>query len=465
MMPYIVPLVTTMPEAIAVETKAPFWRKEPPTIVDGTVVSGGMWPSQRKWWELPNFIKVLVGGFGSGKTMIGCKRVISLALQNAPVPVAAVSPTFPIARHTTIETISELLAGKQSIYGREEFDWTYHGTSHEFTFKYHGRTARILIYSGENPLSLRGPNLGACYIDEPFIQDEAVFSQMIARVRHPRAKIREIVITGTPEQLNWGYDLCEGELSERHDVGVVRLSSRENLALDSGYVTRLEGAFEGKAADAYIEGEFVNLSTGMVYYAFNKTVNVVELPIPYAAELGCGMDFNVNPMSAAVFWTAGEHMHFFDEVELPNADTEFMCDELTERYGLASPFYAEHGTVLSTVYPDATGSARKTAAPEGKSDFWYIHKAGYEVRAPRANPKRKDRYNAVNGKFKPKTGVPTLTMSPRCKKLIKYLQTHSHELMQKQQGLTHMLDAFGYPVAYKYPVTKETLGVYKLRGA
>ena len=69
-----------------------FWRRDDP-LLDETgknVVTGGMFSHQRDWWALPNFIKALVGGYGSGKTLIGSKRIIALALVNAPCPVAIV---------------------------------------------------------------------------------------------------------------------------------------------------------------------------------------------------------------------------------------------------------------------------------------------------------------------------------------------------------------------------------------
>jgi hypothetical protein len=440
-----------------------FWRKEEPILVEKKVTRGGMWAPQSRWWGLPNFIKIMVGGYGSGKTMVGCKRVISAALQNAPVPVATVSPTFPLARKTVVMTLCELLAGKQSILGRDAFWWTYNRSVHEFKIRYKGRQALIWILSGEDPLSLRGPNIGAAYIDEPFIQDEAVFTQMIARVRHPDAQIRELFMTGTPEQLNWGYDLCVGDKRAKHDVGFVQSSTRDNLALDEDYVPRLEGALSGKATGAYIEGNFVNLGEGLVYYGFNmmKDGNVRTVERPKEARLGAGMDFNVNPMAAAIFWRAGNHLHYFDEIELPNADTEYMCSELRKRYVTSDEF---KNNPLEEVFPDASGSARQSSAPGGRSDFTYIREAGFSIRAHHANPKRRDRYNAVNGKLSPKSGPITITIDPNCKKLIKYLSTYSHELMAKQQAMSHLLDAYGYPVAYLFPAHKDVLSVHKLQG-
>lgn len=437
-----------------------FWRKDEP-IFDpktGQIIKGGMFSHQREWWDLPNFIKLLVGGFGAGKTGSLSKRVMASSFENAPCAVACVSPTYNIARQTTIAALADYAEGKKSLYGRRHFWWQYNQSSHEFRMRHKGRNAKILIYSGDNPLSLRGPNLAAAFIDEPFIQDEEVFNQMVARVRHPRARHMEIGLSGTPEQLNWGYDLVNGELGERHDVGYVQASTRLNKALDPTYTERLLASYTEKAAAAYVEGLFVNLSTGVVYYGFDPLENVADLGIPDEAELAVGMDFNVDPMAAVVFWTMEGHCHIVEELELPNADTEYMCVELRERYG----------DRIRYIYPDPAGRSRHTNSPGAKTDFSYIRAAGYEINSrPPGLPHRKDRYNAVNGKFKPKNGRISLTVSPACKKLVGYCQQYTHELMNrdKQKKMSHLLDALGYPIEYLFPVDSNSFAIKPLVGA
>lgn len=434
----------------------PFWRKEDPVLdKDGKVVKGGLFQHQREFWNLPNFIRVMVGGLGCGKTATGCKRIVSAALDNAPCPVAAVSPTFSVARRTVIPGIQELLQGKQARLGRA-FWWRYNSATHEFKIRYHGRDCLIQILSGERPLSLRGPNLAVAYIDEPFIQDFEVFQQMMARIRHPDAVYRMMLITGSPEgNLGWGYDLCTGMMKGKPDVGIVHASTRANLALSPDYVQRLESVYSERAAQAYIEGKFVNLNEGLVYYAFDPMEHVVDLPMPTGAELGVGMDFNVNPMAACVFWRRGSQVHIFKTYELPNADTEYLCQVLKEQFW-------DKG--LREVFPDASGKERSTKAPGGKSDFHYIREAGFTIRCKDANPKRKDRYNAVNGKLKPRNGKVSLTIGKDCQSLIRAASTYSHELMLKQESLSHILDAMSYPIAYLFPVDRESLRVQQLLG-
>lgn len=398
-----------------------------------------------------NYLAQGIWHHNSGKSFSACKRTISLALENAPWPVAIVSPAFPLARKTTIPTLQGLLAGKERALG-PKFKWRYNSTTHELKINYRGRDALIYVLSGENSLSLRGPNLAAATLDEAFMMPVEVFNQMVARVRAPSAKKLEINIVGTPE-MGWGYDLCEGELKEKFDVGTVHAPTYSNKALSEIYLSRLQSSLDDRAQQAYVEGNFINLSTGLIFYGYKKHIHRVSLPMPEDCELGCGMDFNVNPMTAAVFWRQGNHMHFFKEYELPNADTEYLCQVLRDRFG----------GKLQNIYPDATGGNRRSAG--GRSDFWYIRNAGFNICAPSSNPNLRDRYNAVNGKFHVRPGSnPTLTIDINCKKLDSHLNQLSHENLHKQRQLEHLCACFSYPVAYLYPVTKDVMEVINTAG-
>lgn len=456
------------------------------------VLHPGMWPSQRKWWDLQNKVRLLVGGYGVGKTRMLCMRMIALALHNAPVPVAIVSPTYPMAKKTVIPTVEAILDNLQQWFDywrarnwrMSKLTWTQlKNAPHEFHIEYHqeGRRsvrAQLIVYSGEEPNNLKGTNLAAAGIDEPFIQEFAVFDQMFVRCRHPHSRRREINLTGTPEQLNWGYDLAEGDLRSKYDVGLVQASTLENKALPQDYLETLVEAWDPRVAEAYLHGRFVNLAHGLVYYSFNRNENVVELEMPNNAELGAGMDFNVDPMSSAVFWVVkhgnNRHIHFFDEIELPNSDTQEMAGELKARYGTAgiiTPHCAKKDLVwvkrpLRTIYPDSN-AGRATNAPGGKTDYDYLREAGFEVDIdPRGNGLRRDRYNAVNGLLRPNGGRVRMTISPRCKKLIKYQMLYAHELMKKdsQKAMGHLLDARDYPVVRLFPADRDSLRLVTVKG-
>jgi hypothetical protein len=437
------------------ETKD-FWRKAEPIVENGAVVTGGMWEHQRAWWESPAFIKALVTGYGGGKTLISGKRAIALALHNAPSPHLYISPSHRIAKKTIIITLRELLRGKEDLLGTKNFSWKYNKSDAEFTIWHNNRVGTIWVASGDDPEALKGPNIGSANIDEPFIQSRDVFDRVLARVRDPSAKRREIGLTGTPEDLNWGYDICEGEEKDNFDLELFQASTEANLALPTNYAERMRRGFTDKASDAYVDGKFVSLSTGLVYYGFGDD-NIVDYEDPYPGiEVGIGMDFNVNPMALCAFWRSGNHIHYFEELELENSDTQFACQLVRDQFG----------DRVTNFYPDASGQGRHTSSPGGKSDFHYIREAGFLINAHSSNPARKDRYNAINGKFRPGDGSePTLTVSPNCKKLVSYLKRYSYDNMAKTDGIkmSHLLDAFGYPVAYLFPV-KEKLSIIQLSG-
>ncbi len=426
------------------------WRKEDPVIQDGVVVAGGMFEHQRTWWDLPNFVRLLVTGFGGGKTQILCKRAIALALHNAPAPSAIVSPSYSFARDTTVRTTEELLYGKSSLI--QGFSYSYTKSEHTFYISYGHLRARVIVYSGEDPDRLRGFNLGAVCIDEPFIQEEAVLKAMVARIRHPAARRRELNCNGTPESLNWGYELAHGKLNKVYDVGMVQADTGANRALGTEYRENLVGQFAAKERDAYVHGKFVNLATGLVYYAFLPERNVRDLPMPTTGtfRLGAGMDFGsarkYASMASVVFWHDEHRIHVFDEHEQANSDTPYMCGTLRDLYvdpRLDAP-PGEPGRLID-IYPDASGNNRQSSS--GATDFDAIHEAGFDVNARSKNPERRDRYNRMNLLLE----QGRLTFSPACETLVRYLGSYNHDEMHKQKQMSHLLDAIGYAVYYLFP--------------
>ena len=282
------------------------WRLEDPILNDdGAVIKGGMWDHQRRAWLSKYFILALVMGYGGGKTFFQGKFAIAMARHNPQSPYMVVSPSYKLAKRTVIPTIEELLEGRKirHKYNKSEFEFKIAG----------GGT--IWIASGDEPKSLPGPNLCGAGIDEPFLQDKAVFMQMLARVRCPKARVRRILLTGTPEDLNWGYDICEGDDKNKYDLELIQASSKCNLALPPEYIKTLGGAYDEKMAEAYIDGKFVNMATGRIYYGFERNRNVKSFPFPTNTPSRLGQDFNVDPMAGCLFWINGDHMHIYAEME------------------------------------------------------------------------------------------------------------------------------------------------------
>jgi hypothetical protein len=383
---------------------------------------------QREFWELPNFIKLLVGGYGCGKTRIGALRSIWCSYVNAPVPHLYVSPSYKQARKTVIISISELLDTAKIRY-------SYNKTNHEFFIK--NWNGNIWIGSGDQPDSLKGPNLGSAGIDEPFLMKEVVFDNVLSRLRHPAAKHRELFLTGTPEQLNWGYDVARN-LDGQYDLGVVVGRTADNVYLPTQFVTMLEKAFDEQQRRAYMNGEFLNLTAGRVYKYFDRLVHCTGRTVPEGCEIMAGIDFNVDYMTAVVFTVLDErHIHCFDEIRLQDASTYDLADVLDERYpGI-------------TVFPDPAGRARKSCSD--KTDFTILKDKGFDVVARPAHPPVKSRVNAVNKLLR--EGLLSVENCPCLVRDLEQVVWKSGEIDKvTRPELTHAADAIGYAVEKLFPV-------------
>ena len=385
-------------------------------------------PHQRRWWDLPNFVKLMVGGYGSGKTYAGALRSIYLSYLNSPHPGMYVSPSHNLCQKTIVITLKEIM-------DKAGMDYTYNQMKSEFLI--HNWNGRIWLGSGDKPDSLRGPNLAWSGIDEPFIQKREVFDQMLARVRHPDASQREIFLTGTPESLGWGFVLSQ---SDTVDIGVIQASTLDNPHLPDEYKENLLNAYTAEQIDAYLHGKFVNLTQGRVYKEFDRSIHVLHRELEGWEISGC-MDFNVDAMSCEIFAHNKNEIHVFDEFRLKNSGTYDMAEAVQEKYpGIK-------------IYPDATGSARKTSASQSDHDI--LRQYGFKVLAPKANPQVRDRVNSVNKLLKDRR----LTVE-NCPNLIMDLERNvwrNGDIDKRDPEQSHSSDALGMACSWLFPTVERKI--------
>ena len=112
--------------------------------------------------------------------------------------------------------------------------------------------------------------------------------------------------------------------------------------------------------------------------------------------------------------------------------------------------------------PDPTGGARKTSGV-GVTDHAILRRSGFTVQSPRSPWKIRDKITAVNTGLMDASGARRVKIHPRCKELIKSLRTLTYApgtgLPNKNLGVDHAFDAFGYLVLQQFNLAKpETLG-------
>ena len=86
-----------------------------------------------------------------------------------------------------------------------------------------------------------------------------------------------------------------------------------------------------------------------------------------------GLDFNITPFCAVVARVRNDRIDVLDEIELHQADTRMMSEEILRRY--------PHRDI--TITPDPTG-ARKQTSSLCLSDHAILRQAGFKVKAPTA---------------------------------------------------------------------------------
>ena len=321
---------------------------------------------------------------------------------------------------------------------RSNIEFVHNKTDNEFQIKNWNGT--IWIGSGDDPDSLRGQNLAAGIIDEPFIQDRMVFDILMSRVRHPKATHREIGLVGTPEQLNWGHEIAMND-GNKWDVGLVYGSTLDNQHLPDQFKQSLLDSYSDEMIDAYVHGKFVNLQSGRVYKPFDRDTHCVQRNDLNNLQIVAGIDFNVDYMSAIVM-RKGNFLHVFDEIRLSNSNTFELAEILKAKY----PNIA--------VYPDASGSARRSSATQSDHDI--LRQAGFHVYAHRSNPPVRQRVNSVN-----KLLMKGLLTVENCPHLIADLERNvwrSGDIDKRDIAMTHAGDAVGYAVNYLFPIVKQNFG-------
>ena len=409
----------------------------------------------------PKKFSAFVGGYRSGKTFVGCVRLCINALENPGIPQGYFAPTYPQIADIFYDTMpvvaeafglfADIVASKKRVYLRDNL----------------GRClSTIVCKSMEHPHRIVGFNIAHALVDEidcmPIKKADSAWKKIIARMSTvwPTREQNTIDVTTTPEGFNWVYRKFVKELAanpaQRPLYGIVHASTRDNAKnLPKDYIPSLRESYPANLVDAYIDGLFVNLTSGNVYPNFSRHLSHTSEIIRPGEALHIGMDFNINRMAAAVFVIRDGEPLLLDE--LTNLfDTPAMIEALEKRY---------EGKHVITVYPDASGKNRKSVNGS-ESDHSLLKKAGFTVRVNPANPLVRDRVLAANAMFMNGDGLRRCKVNTdKCPVTTQVLeqQAYTEQGEPNKDGTEDPADAFGYFIVHRYPIVKRTATTAPLR--
>jgi len=389
--------------------------------------------------------RAYVGGYGSGKTFIGCLDLLIFAGQNPKVNQGYFAPTYPAIRDIFYPTIDEagFLMGFQTVIrtGNKEVH-LYRGR------KYYGT---ILCRSMADPETIVGFKVARALVDEidvlPKDKAKKAWDKIVARLR---LKIDGVVngigVTTTPEGFKFVYSQFGEKPTESYSM--VQASSYENQEyLPDDYIPSLYETYTPELVEAYVKGQFVNLTSGSVYSSYNRILHRSLEWIQPKELLRIGMDFNVTNMSAVIYVLRKDIWHAVDELK-GIFDTPAMIEAIKEKY-------PEHSI---RIYPDASGGSRKTV-DASKSDISLLESAGFVVYANKSNPLVKDRVIATNQAFIKGLLYINDVKCPEYSKCMEQLAYDKNGEPDKKSNLDHLPDAGTYPIAFEMPVVKPEINL------
>jgi hypothetical protein len=415
---------------------------------------------QCEFLALPNKNRGFVGGFGSGKTWVGCMALCTHHLEFPRVNAGYFAPTYPMIRdifYPTIEEVTFDFGMKVKVNESNKEAHFYSGR------QYRGTT---ICRSMEKPGTIIGFKIGQALVDEidtmPINKAQLAWRKIIARLRVKDNNLRNgIDVTTTPEGFRITHKLFVSDLQEkpslRVNYGLVQASTYDNEAnLPDDYIPAMLEAYTRELAQAYVAGQFVNLTSGTVYRNYDrKRCNSTETIKP-GEPLFVGMDFNVTKMAATIYVQRPTGWHAVAELK-DVFDTPDMIKIIKERW---VDIDKRHRIV---VYPDASAKGRETV-DASKSDIALLEQARFEVRANMSNPSVKDRINATNKQFELHQLWVNAKACPTTARCLEGQVYDENGEPDKTGGFDHQNDATSYPVAYEHPIIHDRIERVIVRG-
>lgn len=388
-----------------------------------------------------------VGGFGSGKTAAAIARAMALKSHFRACDIAYYLPTYPLVEDIAFRRFPELCERKE---------WAYRLNKQSAYIEFPG-AGRIVFRTMEQPHRIVGYEVAHSICDEldtlPIEKAREVWNKVIARNRQKCAMPNTVGVVTTPE----GFRFVHERWVKKASPGYVlfRAKTTDNAAhLPKDYIQNLQNTYPSNLLAAYLDGEFVNLTSGSVYPEFDRALNASFEKIRPDDTLHVGMDFNVGKMSAVVHVLRGDEPHAVEEVT-DVFDTPAMCALLKSRY-------VGHSIM---VYPDASGASRRSNNAS-ESDIAILSQNGFRVCSNPANPAVKDRVLAMN-RMLHNDGARRYRVNPQgCPQYVESLEKQAYDRNgepDKSSGLDHLLDAGGYFISYRYPIKSRIAIVSQLR--
>jgi hypothetical protein len=405
-----------------------------------------MTPPQAQFFMLEDKYALFCGGFGVGKSETMANCAVRDAMHSSDSLIALYEPTYDLIRLIMAPRMEEKL---QALGVRYKYNKT-----ENIIYTSSAGIGDFVLRTLENPARIVGYESYRAHVDEIDIltKDKAklAWQKIIARNRQrPRGIVKpfnRVSAYSTPEGFKFAYETWKK--SPARGYRMIQAPTASNPFLPDDYVDGLRASYPPQLIEAYLNGEFVNLTQGAVYPCFDRKESVKPCPINPSLPLHIGMDFNVLPMSASVHQEQpGGEIWCVGEICLKSSNTHEMADEIVRRFGRESFDPSKPDLSHITIYPDPAGTQQKTSA-QGKTDISILRDKGLKVIHMNAHPTIRDRVNYVNGWLLNGLKERRYFIDPSCATVIECFEQLVYDpntgQPDKKSGTDHMPDSIGY---------------------
>lgn len=415
---------------------------------------------QASFLAMPHKFRAYVAGFGSGKTWVGCGGLMQHFWEYPRINAGYFAPTYPQIRDIFYPTVEEVAR-----------DWGLRCDiveSNKEVHIYEGRRYRgtVICRSMEKPETIIGFKIGKALCDELDVMKapkaRLAWRKIIARMRYAVDGLKNGVdVTTTPEGFKFVYEQFVKAVRDKPHLGglygLIQASTYDNAAnLPDDYIQSLLDSYPPELIDAYLRGQFVNLTSGSIYPNFDRNLNHTDAEMREGEPLHIGMDFNVLRMAAVVYVIRDGRPLAVDEL-VDVRDTPAMARMIAERW---RPVHA------ITIYPDASGQ-NTSSKSASESDLSILRQAGFSLNVTGTNPAVRDRVLATNAMLLNANGERRMLVNThRCPKFTEGLEQQAYDKNgepDKSSGVDHVNDAGTYPIARLFPVIRRIVTQQPLR--
>ena len=388
-----------------------------------------------------------VAGFGSGKTEALILRSIIGKINYPRNDRGFYEPTYDLMRVAAWPRFEEILETNNVPY-------RLYRSPHNI-LKIEG-CGKIVFRSMDTPGRIIAYEVADSDVDEldTLKQKDAqeVWHRILSRNRQkkPDAMPNTVGVATTPEGFRFVHSLW-GRADLPHGYELIKAPTYSNPHLPEGYIDSLRAIYPENLIDAYIEGEFVNLTQGTIYASYHREKHRSKEKVEGKEPIYAGMDFNVTKQAVTVYVhrqsekDGSIEWHAVDEL-VDQYDTPATILELKKRY-------PEN---VITVYPDASGKNRSTH-DASISDLFLLQQAGFTVKVHETNPPVRNRIMAVNSAFDHGLLYVNYDRCPRTADCLEQQVYNDRGEPDKSRDDDHQNDATGYPIAHEVPIVKPVL--------